>query len=234
MLVRIKNLYNKNKSKIKNISKKKVYKNKVIQSLFFMIALNGNYLLALVCMVLFRDGIISSSLYVKIIFLYTLFMVIIGAFSLPYKMKHYGWNLNGVEFNLKWGILLGILGALIAIWIRLKLVEQGREEFRFNPNPEWELYIYPISVMAQETMTKGYLQNYFEHMFDKTNKSRLIAILFSSIIFGLMHLMYGFLIMGLSVLFSVALGLFFDKTKSLLGVFIVHFFIGTAMFYFKY
>lgn len=235
MMQAIRNFYTKNKSKKKkNLSQKKVYKNKVKQSLFFMIALNGNYLLALVCMVLFRDGIITSTAYVKIIFIYTLIMVLMGVFYLPYKMQHYGWNWNGYKFNLLWGFVLGVLGAGAAVYTRYMLVRQGRTEFAFNPTPEWELYIYPISVIAQETMTKGYLQNYFEHMFEKTSMNRLIAILFSSIIFGLMHLMYGFLIMFLSTIFSVVLGFFFDKTKSLLGVFIVHFLIGTAMFYFKY
>jgi membrane protease YdiL (CAAX protease family) len=35
-------------------------------------------------------------------------------------------------------------------------------------------------------------------------------------------------------LFSIVLGIFFDKTKSLVGVFLLHFMIGTSMFYFKY
>lgn len=228
------NLYSKNKSKAKNISKKKIYKNKVQQSKFFMIALNGSYMLSLVCMVLFRDHEITAGMYVKIIFIYTLVMVLFGLFYLPYKMKYYGFNTWNLRYNITRGFPLALIGVCAAVYIRYLLVENGRSEFAFNPNPEWELYIYPISVIAQETMTKGFLQNYFEHMFDKTEQSKLISISLSSLIFSLMHLMYGFIIMGLSFLFSVMLGIFFDKSKSLIGVFIVHFLIGTAMFYFKY
>jgi membrane protease YdiL (CAAX protease family) len=230
---KLQDFYLQKKSSKKKISKKKINKHKISQSVFFLISLNSIYILALCCMVLYRDTFITSETYVIVLFLFTLLLVIIGIFLLPYRVKHYGLNLNKWNFNLIYGILLGTIGSIIAFSIRLYLIQNGRSEFNYAFPPEWDLLYYPISVFSQETMTKGYLQNYFVNIFEKSKLNELIAIVLSSLIFSALHLMYGFLIMFFSLVFSVGLGFFYSKTKSILGVCITHFMIGTTFFYFK-
>jgi membrane protease YdiL (CAAX protease family) len=230
----LKKIYKSNKKKIKNQSEKLKYKTRLNQSVFFILALNATYMISLFCMVLFRDGEISSTQYVKIMFLFITLVVVSGFFLLPHRMRYYGLNLKEWRFNLKFGFLFGLICTISAIWIRMELIKQGKVEFQFRIFPEWEFYIYPLSVFSQEMMTKGYLQNYFQSIFDHTEFNTFLAIFISSLIFGLMHLMYGFGIMILSTLFSILLGIFYNQTKSLLGVYIVHFMTGTALFYFKY
>ncbi|MCB1157075.1 MAG: CPBP family intramembrane metalloprotease [Leptospiraceae bacterium] len=224
----------KNKSKKKKLKKKFIYKNRVRESVFFMLSLNGSYIISLSCMVLFRDGLIRSETYVKILFAYTCLTVLLGVFYLPYKLKHYGLNRKKLIYNLKMGSLLGLIGLILAVLIRISLVKSGRLEFRFRAIPEWEFFLYPFSVMAQETMIRGYLQSYFISLFDGSKKNEFVAIFLSSIIFGIMHLMYGFILAGLAFLFSIILGYFYRKSESLVGVLIIHFMTGTAMFYFKH
>ena len=226
--------YLQGKSELKKPKKKKAYKHKVKQSLFFMIVLNGCYLLTLVCMRLQASDIITTGVYVKLMFLYSVCMSFLGLFYLPHRPSHYGMNLNDLRFNLLWGTLLGILFAGFAVILRFYFVSKGRMEFAFNPIPEWEFFLYPFSVLAQEMIIRGYLQTYFISLFDYTIANKWIAILFSSIIFALLHLMYGFQVTIYCFLFSFVLSIFFDKTRSLVGVTIIHFLVGTAMFYFKY
>lgn len=225
--------YSQRKKKKRKKKKKYLYKNRLKESLFFMVTLNIAYMVSMACMVLFRDGLITSSLYVKFLFLYTSITVGFGFFLLPYKMKHYGFNSRNWRFNLKWGLVLGLMGSFLAVLLRIYLVKQGKKEFRFTPIPEWEFYIYPLSVYSQETMTRGFLQNYFTSLFEKTRKNQLIAIMLSSAIFAMMHLMYGFFLAAMVLIFSIALGYFYKKTYSIIGVYLIHFMVGTTMFYFK-
>ena len=226
-------LYSKNKSPKKNLKPKEKNKSKVKHSLFFMLVINANYMLALICMALYRDGLLSSGSYVKILVGFTTLMVAAGIFFLPHRAKHYGLNLKRWKFNLGMGLGLGLIGVLISVFLRFKLIESGRTDFAFRTIPEWEFFIYPLSVFSQETMTRGFLQTYFHSLFEKSKLNDWIGIGLSSLIFGLMHLMYGFEIMGLSVLFSSILGYFYNKSGSILGVCITHFMVGTALFYFK-
>lgn len=228
-----KKLYYKYKVNLKKLNKFKLYENKVLQTNFFLVCIILNFSLSIFLVSLVSEKLISRTAYVRISFSVLLFTILVGLFVLPYKMRNYGINLNRLKFNLLYGILISIITSGLAILLRFYLVKQNYLEYSFNPVPELDFFIYPISVFTQEEMARGFLQNYFYSIYDKTNFNKFLSIFFSSLIFGIMHIPYGYAICLLSSFFSILLGYFYHESRSILGVCIIHFFTGTALFYFS-
>ncbi|MEM7181363.1 MAG: CPBP family intramembrane glutamic endopeptidase [Spirochaetota bacterium] len=222
------------KEKTTNLKKAKVYENRLKQSIFFMFTVNGSYMLSLCCMYMFKEGIITQAIFVRTLFVYITITGLLGILYLPYSPIHFGLNTNRWRWNLKWGLQIGIFTTVLSLLFRFYLVASGRVDYRFQFSPGWDFYTYPISVFSQELVIRGYLQSYFVGLFSTSQYKRTIAILFSSMIFGVLHLMYGFLVAFMAYVFSILLGFFYEKTRSILGVCIIHFCTGISLFFFSY
>lgn len=232
----IRSIYNyisKFKSSTKDLNNLRIAENRVVKSIFFMISLNGCYILIIICLPLYQSGKLSQAETVNSIFAYCAFTSLLGFVYLPYHPKHYGVNLNNLKYNLFWGLLIGLNLLVISILIRFVLIEQGFTEFEFNPRQNlFSVSLYPLSALSQEIVIRGFLQSYFFALFRNTKLQYLLSIGFSSIIFSAFHVMFGYIICILAFIFSIFMGIFYEKTRSLIGVFIIHSLTGLALFYF--
>lgn len=161
-----------------------------------------------------------------------LFMAAIFSFislwktSLRNRLKS-DWTINKKTFIIA-VITLAILTALIT-GIRRILTMAGvmppvQIEFGYDFSP-LRLLSYFFSALIQEFLARSFLQNSLQYVF-WGKYSRLLAIICSSLTFGVLHLPYGFnLMVGAAVLMG-ALGVYYDKTHSIPSTTLVHFICG--------
>lgn len=96
--------------------------------------------------------------------------------------------------------------------------------YRFN------LYqvLYLFTAFIQEFIARSALQSNLKRIAIK-NKSAY-SIIQTSIIFAMFHIEYGFFFMIGAAVLGGLLGIMFDRQKSLLGVWIVHWFLGVTAY----
>lgn len=167
-----------------------------------------------------------------------IFIEIIAFLTLKYFCPNWklGLNKNGLRDGLKKysiaGITVGIMSA-IAFYIGLK---------PFDSNPTiWKVLIegiiYYVGVaVVEELYVRGLLLNLIEKLCHKKKNSTIIAIILSSVIFGLGHI-FGVLgqsifIIITKVIWTIAMGLYFGaiykKTNNLWLPIILHFIINVC------
>ncbi len=164
--------------------------------------------------------------------------IIIGVitfFTLKYLCPNWklGLNKNELKSGLKKYGIAGIIVAIIsgiAFYIGLK-------PFNYSPTI-WEVLIegiiYYIGVaIVEELYVRGLLLNLIEKLCYKNKNNTIIAIIISSVIFGLGHIFGALgqpiLIIITKVVFTIAMGLYFGtiykKTNNLWLPIIIHFII---------
>ena len=164
---------------------------------------------------------------------YSFFIVLIGIIVLPYHPSHYGINLNNLKFNLTVCLGLGILGLILTLLIRYFLfIKAGNSDFDFDFSFRFFYLIYPLTAIMQEIIIKGFFQSYFVAAFEGLRYKRLFAILLSSLVFAQLHLIFGFAFVALTFLYSILTGFLYEKTRSIVGISIIHFLIGAGFIYF--
>lgn len=144
-----------------------------------------------------------------------------------------GLNVNGIKLGLKEygsvGFIAGIISG-IAFYI-------GLQPLNYNPTI-WKVLIegviYYIGVsLVEELYVRGLLLNLIEKIFAKSNCKTLIAIITSSVIFGLGHI-FGvldqpILVIITKVIWTIAMGIYFGtiykKTNNLWVPIVLHFII---------
>ena len=84
-----------------------------------------------------------------------------------------------------------------------------------------ELYLYLPSVLLQEFTARSVLHEGFIYVFGE--KYGWLSILVSSLVFGVVHLPYSFITMAGAIALMGALGMFYQKSRNLLAVSIVHY-----------
>jgi len=161
-------------------------------------------------------------------------LLVSGVFCLPYHPKYYGLNLNKLKLNLLLGFGIGGTGALISILIRIHLIRTGNHEFEFNFSPASFLFCfsYLISCFLQETLSRGFFQSYFIAVFRNNKKNRVLAIFLTALIFAQFHYIYSFGLALASFIYCFLTGFIYEKTRSVVGITIIHFLIGASMIQF--
>ncbi len=163
---------------------------------------------------------------------------IIAFLTLKYLCPNWklGLNVNGIKVGLKKygivGIIVGIISG-IAFYI-------GLQPFNYNPTI-WKVLIegiiYYIGVaLVEELYVRGLLLNLIEKIFTKSKCKTIIAIIISSVIFGLGHI-FGvlgqpILVIITKVIWTIAMGIYFGtiykKTNNLWIPIILHFIINVC------
>lgn len=162
-------------------------------------------------------------------------IAIIAFLTLKYLCPNWklGLNTNGLKTGLKNyglpGIIVGIISGM-AFYI-------GLRPFNYRPTIlkvliEGIIYYLGVSIV-EELYVRGLLLNLIEKMFNKNCNKTIIAIITSSVIFGLGHI-FGvlgqpILIIITKIIWTIAMGLYFGaiykKTNNLWLSIIFHFFI---------
>lgn len=162
-------------------------------------------------------------------------IALISFLTLKYLCPNWklGLNKNGIETGLKKYGIIGIIAGIIsgiAFYVGLK-------PFNYSPTI-WKVLIegiiYYIGVaFVEELYVRGLLLNLIEKIFIKSKDKTMIAIITSSVIFGLGHI-FGvlgqpILVIITKVIWTIAMGIYFGtiykKTNNLWIPIILHFII---------
>lgn len=84
---------------------------------------------------------------------------------------------------------------------------------------------YPLTAILQEFLARTVMQESLLRLFDGKYKNA-ISILLSSLIFGVLHISYGFTFMIGAALFMAVFGIYYSKSRCLWSVAIIHFILG--------
>ena len=213
-----------------------LYRLRVKKSVYFItILVLSNALISLVATAYNRFNF-SINLITKIYDLWFFILIISGIFYLPYHPRHYGLNMNRLKYNLTIGLLIGGTGAFISIMIRIYLIKSGHKEFSFNLSTRSFILCsaYMVSCFLQDTLSRGFFQSYFVAVFRKNRWNRPISILLTSLIFAQFHYVYGFNLVIGSFIYCFITGFIYEKTRSVVGITIIHFLTGASMIHFTF
>lgn len=129
------------------------------------------------------------------------------------------------------GITLAGLGVLVGGKMLLQGVSPG-----YFPTgaPFWDFsvanfsdYVYPATVVLQEFLSRGVMQGSLGRIFTGKHAEGM-AVVVSSLIFGVLHISYGFMYMAAAFVLSLALGSLYSRQKSIWGLCIIHYVLGEA------
>lgn len=125
---------------------------------------------------------------------------------------------------------LAMSGAFIVIASIAKLVvlQVAPGYFKSQSFLDWSIFthisimLYPLSVLGQEVLARGYIQESFKIVF-RGKHQRLYSLLVSSLLFGALHIHKNFGYMIVTPIFMFVCGLIYEKQKSIWGICILHY-----------
>lgn len=178
---------------------------------------------------------ISGTILSKILAVVLLAVVIPAKKHTNFTWKDFGLRTENLKHNIITDTVISAVAIVLLCLVKLIILKVKPEFFagstgfvswRKYPLSEYILYIF--SVLCQEFVTRGIVHEIFKYILNGKNNRRA-AILVSSLVFGAMHMHLGFVYMiGAAVLLG-ALGLLYDKQKSIWGLCIPHYVLGMAI-----
>ena len=166
--------------------------------------------------------------------LMTVFIEILGAVGTLFALKYTSLTVQDFGLskgpNLKGALLTdslltaGLLGLIIVIKL---IVSPGKPLFDFGI---WglEQTLYPLTVVAQELLTRGVAQGSMSIALPEKTPS-IVPIIISSLFFGALHIHKGLIYMvGAMILLSI-FGLIYNKQKTIWGLCIPHYILGLSI-----
>lgn len=162
--------------------------------------------------------------------------VIMFAFILKntsFTVKDMGLGIKNIGKIIRLDTLIA-LGGLAAL-ILAKLVVRKLVPGFFDANEpfwNWKMgfsqWIYPLTVVLQEFLTRGVMHENLRRIFTGKH-SETIAIIVSSLIFGVLHIYLGIVYMAGATLLLGALGMLYRKQNTIWGLCIPHYICGIAL-----
>ena len=164
-------------------------------------------------------------------------ILVLSALFLPFHPLRYGLTAKNLKKNLLLGLGFGLAGALAATILRLTMVEAGHDELRYRFSGANLLFTVTnlFTVVLQELVSKGIFQNGLRRMFELggVRKSASAAVILTAVVFAEFHMVYGEWVAAIAFIYGLVTGWVFEKTGSIVGISIVHFTVGLAMFHFS-
>jgi len=210
-----------------------LYKNRFMKSGFIILSILGALSISQISLSLVTKDIITIKSYSDLVNYYTVFVFITGLFILPYHFSHYGLNNKNLKLNLILGLTIGSVLAAIVIFLRIYSANNGVASSAFTFKLKFTDIVYPLFVLSQEMVMKGYIQGYFIILFGEGRKNKFTAIFIASWIFAMLHSAFGIYVFMLVFLYAILTGYLFEKTRSVIGVSIIHYAAGAALYYFS-
>ncbi|MBN2511247.1 MAG: CPBP family intramembrane metalloprotease [Spirochaetales bacterium] len=215
------------------ITETELYKNRTKKALFNMICIASMMGLSLISMHMFHRGHLDKEGYATLtkILLVSLFWG--GHYFLPYPLSCYGLNTNNMQKVLKESISIAFILLGLCVGYRYLLATHGVKEMQFRLHLRLDILFYPVFAFLQEIITKGFVQSYLVAALDGFKHRRLYAIIVSSIVFALTHLIHGYSVFAGLFVFSLLTGWFYERSRNIWGVTIIHTILGWSLFYFQ-
>lgn len=149
--------------------------------------------------------------------------------KLKMPLQSMGVTLNNWKQSLWEGTLYSVI-ALVAFSLiasgagYLGLLHLKPVSFQALFTPWYGLLIYLLHSAAQELFGRGFLQTAFERFFNDQTGVRSIG--FTSLLFGLFHIHFGIIAVGITFASSLVFGAIYRRHRNLIGVSLVHFATG--------
>lgn len=166
-------------------------------------------------------------------------LVLLLFIPVPFIQHLTNFSLSDFGLTFKWKYLLQdavVTVGLILMMCLIKLVMLNvMPEFFDNPAfviwdkyPASEYLMYIVSVIAQEFITRGVVHETMDFVVESSHKETL-SIIVSSLIFGAMHLHLGITYMVSASFLLGALGMIYNKQRSIWGLCIPHYVLGMLL-----
>ncbi len=203
---------------------------KVSETKFFNMVFIVTFFMNYLMVSALKKGIITIPIFNNILTFYMVGIIASGFLFLPYTPGKFGIHLNNFKYNVLVGLGIGTIGLAFSLTIRYFLYKSGNTSFGFNSNITFFTLTYPLGSFVQETVTKGFLQDYMLSVFKNSKLKAFLSIIASSAVFGVLHIACGIPVIILAFLFSCTTGIVYHKTKSIVGVSIIHFMTSAGLF----
>lgn len=202
----------------------------LVVTLIIGVSLNGGIVFY------YLNGALSGFAAVNLLQLYIGLCLVAGLGVLPHDPSRYGLSFHRLRFNLVSGGLLGLLGLSAALLARHILSRNGYPEFalQFNLGRSLRLLLlYPINAFTQEAVTKGYFQRILISLFENVRYGTFWGIALVSLLFGQFHVFYGLPVSFGCMAFAFLTGLYYERSRSLVGVYCIHLLSGFGLLLFS-
>jgi hypothetical protein len=179
-------------------------------------------------------GKINTTGYLTFIRFVTFGGCAVGYLILPYNLRMHGFASNRLtwRYNVKYGLLVGI-SIFCIVYFGKKYVMTGTViplDAVFN-STVYGYISYALFSIAQEIMSKGILQTVCVSLWiDKTKYYKFISILIASLWFSQCHIVFGVEVYIVTMIYGLATGYFYEKTRNITGVSIIHVCAGVGLF----
>ena len=148
--------------------------------------------------------------------------------------KDMGLSTKNLRPILTKGLILGI--AALAVMVVIKIVMLHFNPGFFRPDRpffdletlNWTFIYYPLTVVYQEFMARGIMQNSLQRIF-KGEHSEALAIIFTALTFSTVHVHRGWVYVLGAAIMVLAFGTVYARHKTIWGVCIPHLVMGVAV-----
>lgn len=166
-----------------------------------------------------------------------MFIVILKTTS--FSIHDIGLRITDVKKTFVPDIWITVIGAAALVLGKVVLL---RSVPGFFPEgaPFWDWSVgtvadifYPATVVLQEFLARGVMQENLNRVF--TGKyATILSIVVSSLVFGVLHIHYGFMFMVASTVLLGALGMLYHRQGNIWGLCIIHYVLGEAATFLRY
>lgn len=166
-----------------------------------------------------------------------MFFIILKTTS--FSLKDIGLRIKNAKATFVPDILITLAGTALLVLGKLVILQTAPGFFPENaPFWDWSVgtfadIIYPFTVILQEFLTRGVMQENLKRIF--TGKyAGATSIVVSALVFGVLHIAYGLpFMLGASLLLG-ALGVLYHKQGNIWGLCIVHYVLGEVATFLRF
>lgn len=166
-------------------------------------------------------------------------MLVIIWKTTSFSIRDAGFRIKDAKATFVPDILITLAGCVVLILGKIILLRAVPGFFpKGAPFWDWSVgtfadIVYPFTVILQEFLARGVMQESLKRIF--TGKySGAMSIAISALIFGVLHIAYGFPFMIASSLLLGVLGTLYYKQGNIWGLCIIHYVLGEAATFLRY
>lgn len=153
-------------------------------------------------------------------------LIVVWMMKIP--LRQLGLTFAGMRKSLTEGIVaslavLAVSAALVVASRALDAVPDLPVAIGWSSVPSYSLHSF-----LQELLARGFLQSSFQRCMN--DRRGVKSVLLSATMFGMYHIQYGLVAVGLTMVSSVVFGMFYLRHENLVGVTLLHIMAGACAF----
>lgn len=170
----------------------------------------------------------KSFIVTYILLLFGMFLVLFGIKNTTkLKLKNMGIKISNKKVIIQDCLIALTFFGFMCI-LKLILLKMKPALFKTDSFFNWGFFLtfkgsmYPISVIGQEFLARGFMGEAFNTVFEGPNK-KFYSLLISSLFFGALHIHRKLSYMIVTPIFMFICGLIYEKQESIWGICIIHY-----------